>query len=330
MLLHEDSSFACYSLPGSTNFELIQGEILKLPICELPHESGFLIAEFENNRQAYFLSCSTKKTNPTFTFDATHNFNMVNITESNYLDLCKDYITYCQLNLSKIVLSRIKTIPVSLRADRLFHAFKNAYPNAFVYLINSPEFGTWIGATPEILLKRKFNQYTTIALAGTKPLIGNTQWTSKEKNEQQLVTDFILDELKNLKIEASSVGPTTVNAGNLQHICTHLDFKTETERCKIINALHPTPAVCGLPPREAKEKIMTSELHSRELYTGFLGPINFDNKDHLYVNLRCLKANNKQLHIYAGGGITADSNPMDEWNETELKVQTLLGVIEKL
>jgi isochorismate synthase len=330
MVFHEDTSFACFSLPGSTNFELIQGKILKLPICELPTEYGFLIAEFENNRQAYFLSCLSRKTNPTFQFNVIQDFKSVNITEANYLDLCKDYINECHLNLNKIVLSRIKTIPSSLKADQLFHALRNAYPEAFVYLINSPEFGTWIGATPETLLKRKFDQYSTIALAGTKPLQGNTEWTPKEKNEQQLVTDFIIDELIKLKIDVNSVGPSTVNAGNLQHICTQIDFKTETERCKIINALHPTPAVCGLPPLEAKEKILTSEQHSRELYTGFLGPINSNNTDHLFVNLRCLKANNKQLHIYAGGGITADSNPRDEWNETELKVQTLLGVIEKM
>lgn len=330
MLLIAENNFACYSLPGSTNFELIQGKVTKLPITELPNSKGFLIAEFANNSQAYFISSETQHTNPNFKFDATSGPKTINSSKSTYLRLCDDYINLCQLNLDKIVLSRIKTIPYLLNTENLFHAFRKTYPNAFVYLINSPEFGTWIGATPEVLLKRNVNKYVTMALAGTKKATDKTTWSRKEENEQQLVSDFITQKMNQLKIDVNSIGPSAVTAGNVQHLCTEFNFTTKIERGKIINALHPTPAVCGLPPKEAKEKLLTSEPHSRELYTGFLGPINFDNTDFLFVNLRCLKANQKKLHLFAGGGITSDSQSINEWEETELKMETLLGVIEKL
>ena len=98
-----------------------------------------------------------------------------------------------------------------------------------------------------------------------------------------------------------------------------------------VSSLHPTPAVCGLPMKAAKDFIIKNEGYNREFYTGFLGALNFENeKTELFVNLRCMQyVENKKLALYVGGGITKDSNATLEWDETENKTKTMLDVLTK-
>ncbi len=96
---------------------------------------------------------------------------------------------------------------------------------------------------------------------------------------------------------------------------------------EFISALHPTPAVCGLPKERALELIYKTEMHNREYYAGYCGPINYQGKTDLFVNLRCMKILPDKLALYIGGGLTAKSDPEKEWEETVLKANTLLSVI---
>ncbi|MAB58387.1 MAG: hypothetical protein CL524_12710 [Aequorivita sp.] len=97
---------------------------------------------------------------------------------------------------------------------------------------------------------------------------------------------------------------------------------------KIAAALHPTPAVCGRPQKFAKEFILQNEGYNREFYTGFLGPVNENGASaSLMVNLRCMKIENNTARIFVGGGITIGSQPADEWQETQNKMQTMLQVL---
>jgi isochorismate synthase len=81
---------------------------------------------------------------------------------------------------------------------------------------------------------------------------------------------------------------------------------------------------------KAMDDIRQTEKHSREYYTGFLGPTGIDDLMQLYVNLRCMKILDDRCVLYIGGGITQDSVPEDEWEETEIKADTLLSVLEQI
>jgi isochorismate synthase len=96
---------------------------------------------------------------------------------------------------------------------------------------------------------------------------------------------------------------------------------------ELVEALHPTPAVAGQPKDEAIRYIKELEPHDREYYTGFLGPVTKDREMDLFVNLRCMKVTPEFLALYVGGGITLDSDPADEWEETRLKAESLLQIL---
>ncbi len=91
--------------------------------------------------------------------------------------------------------------------------------------------------------------------------------------------------------------------------------------------MHPTPAVAGQPKEEAICYIKQLEPHDRDYYTGFLGPIRPHGETDLFVNLRCMKICPEYISLYVGGGITLESDPAEEWNETQLKAQSLLKIM---
>ena len=88
--------------------------------------------------------------------------------------------------------------------------------------------------------------------------------------------------------------------------------------------IHPTPAVCGVPTIEALKKIKHIELHDRALYAGIIGVVDEENAN-LYVNLRCAQFTQGKAHLYVGGGLTSQSDPEAEWEETERKALTLIN-----
>ena len=95
----------------------------------------------------------------------------------------------------------------------------------------------------------------------------------------------------------------------------------------MLELLNPTSAVCGMPLQPALDFIKKHEKYDRELYAGFLGPINISGYTHLFVNLRCMKIMGNTGRFYAGAGITEDSNPEKEFEETQLKMQTLKRIV---
>jgi isochorismate synthase len=199
-----------------------------------------------------------------------------------------------------------------------------------VYCWFHPKVGLWMGATPELLCKVKNTHFSTMSLAGTQKVIEHEKvyWTEKEKVEQQLVTDYIVNELKlevkNLKIS----NPSDVKAGHLWHIKTDIEGEiTNKDSLKrIVKKLHPTPAVCGISKEKAKEFIFNNENYNRAFYTGYLGEINVNQSSDLYVNLRCMQVSENEISIYVGGGITHDSLPEKEWEETVAKANTMKNV----
>lgn len=239
---------------------------------------------------------------------------------------------------TKVVLSRKEILEVPhFDLVTVFTRLIQRFPTVFCYCWYHPKIGLWMGATPERLLKASRKKFCTMALAGTQSFNGTTDvvWEQKEIEEQQFVTDFILENLKGLTSEVAVSSPYTVQAGNVLHIKTDIEgvINKTSQLNQVVSVLHPTPAVCGLPKENAKEFILTNESYDREYYTGFLGELNKKDfaetkqKSDLYVNLRCMQIKEQQAHLYMGCGITKESIPEKEWNESVNKSMTMKSVL---
>ena len=248
--------------------------------------------------------------------------------------------------VQKVVLSRTKnvTLPDTFEVIEAFQKLCIAYPNAFVSLVYLPEYQCfWLGATPETLVSMDKNgKFRTMSLAGTQSAVGTNgenllageiRWSHKEIEEQAFVSRYIIECFKKIRLrEYHESGPKTVQAGNLMHLRT--DYMVDTKEVNfpqlgtvMLELLHPTSAVCGMPKVPALRIIAEQELHDREFYSGFLGPVNVQEESHLFVNLRTMKIAGNDATFYAGCGITEDSNPVKEWYETEMKIETLMRVV---
>ncbi|KIA88214.1 chorismate-binding protein [Kaistella jeonii] len=247
--------------------------------------------------------------------------------QPKYQEKLVEVIDFIKINdLSKLVISRRKLLNFNGSKINLSETFLNlceAYPNAFVYFFIK-DGKCWLGAFSEVLGKfnKKTSQFETMSLAGTIPV--NEDWTSKEIEEQQPVTDFIHDVLKEFSEEIEQSETYDHISGNIKHLRTDFKVKIKAENLeKIISELHPTPAVCGIPKDFCKNAIRQFEKHSRNLYAGY---IRVETEDYIqyFVNLRCAEFFKNAALIYVGGGITADSSVEKEWNETELKAEAIL------
>lgn len=263
-------------------------------------------------------------------------FNTIEETialKENHIAIVQKAINFIKSNnAQKIVLSRKETLEFeNLNVLNTFKKMLKAYKNAFVYVWFHPQIGLWMGATPEKLLSVKKGKFKTMALAGTQKYLGTTNivWQNKEKQEQQYVTDFMAENLKKSVESVEVTTPFTVQAGNLLHIRTDFSGKLKSADSleNLINLLHPTPAVCGLPKAVAKAFILENEGYDRAYYSGFLGELNSNESTNLFVNLRCMQLENNSVSIYVGGGITADSLPENEWEETVSKSEVMKKVL---
>jgi isochorismate synthase len=244
-------------------------------------------------------------------------------------------------HVEKVVASRTKTVDLPLGFDivNAFQKLSASYPNTLVSFVSSPETGSWLGASPEVLVRVEDKTiFRTVALAGTQPYregtpLKSVAWTQKEIEEQALVERYIISCFKKIRLrEYEEHGPKTVVAGNLMHLKS--DFTVDMKATNfpqlgsvMLQLLHPTSAVCGMPLEPSLEFLKKQERYDRQFYSGFLGPVNFNNNIDIFVNLRCMQLHNEKATLYAGAGITIDSIPEHEWTETEMKLETLMGVV---
>ena len=235
----------------------------------------------------------------------------------------------------KVVLSRQEIIDnPNFDLNAVFERLLHNYPSALVYCFYHPKVGLWLGATPEVLIKTRGTAFETIALAGTQKITDAQpiHWKAKEKQEQELVTNYIVSQLAQYceQIEVSS--PYTIQAGTISHIRTDIKgiLKKEKSLQQIISLLHPTPAVCGLPMANAKKFILENEAYNRSFYTGFLGELNIDFCSNLFVNLRCMQVVRQNIILYMGCGITSGSIPENEWEESVNKSITMKNVLKSV
>lgn len=369
-LTNEKNSFSMWRMPETQEVFLLVSEFGPRQLATLDVESakpGFAIAPFLPHQPKYFLEADylyrftrgelqvkgrfgwekkeialnedDKSTNQVF----LHFHNPEHHPTEDYPALVAAGVEQIKSGvLEKVVPARKQVIHFSAPQDwtAVFFKLAERYPHALVTLCSTPETGTWVGATPELLIRQDGNdQFKTVALAGTKPFDGGTDlktvaWTQKEIEEQAMVSRYIINCFKKIRVrEFDEHGPRTVQAGNLLHLKT--EFTVDTRAINfpqlasvMLNLLHPTSAVCGMPLTEALHFLAEREGMDRELYGGYWGPVNIDNETNLFVNLRCMKVSEKSATLFAGAGVTLDSIPEAEWKETVWKMNTLLNVIQ--
>lgn len=244
----------------------------------------------------------------------------------------------------KIVASRAIRIDCRVDLTDTFQSLCDAYPMAFVFMFSTTQTGTWIGASPELLLSKKGQKVSTMSLAGTRPAGTEGDWDIKNREEQEMVTDFISDMLSEYCSAIAYSKEYTREAGNVEHICTEITatlsdaaLKDDTGGKESLKALEgilcrlsPTPAVCGSDREQSMRIIRETEHHDREMYGGFCGPCSLHEETAFFVNLRSAKCSAEAVCVFAGGGITRRSDPDAEWEETEIKSQTMIRNLKKL
>ncbi len=352
LLLSKGVSFAAYRLPNEQKVCFIvqnDNTVKEIEFDALDNVKGFVAAPFLSyrTRKFYFISpdivfCSgefaavKKELENINKHHIEFNVKNTETEKKSYLKQAKKIISRIRSGeVKKVVLSRYFSVAFDKKqTSAFFYGLAADYPDAFVYLLYIPKAGLWTGASPETLLTKKGNRFETMALAGTQLYSENLKWGDKETEEQQYVVDFVEDVLKSINVSGYEKSqPDTIRAGKLAHLRTVFKIDTEAlkEKAGITAALlHPTPAVGGLPQKEACNVIQETENHNRRLYTGFLGPWNLNENSWLFVNLRCAEIHDDAIGLYVGGGLTAGSEPEKEWQETVNKSKTMLSVVKKL
>jgi len=242
--------------------------------------------------------------------------------------------------IEKVVLSRKVELKLSgePNIDDLIDSLKKDYPTCYIFIFHKGK-SSFFGATPEKLAKFTDGKIEIDALAGSAP-------RGKNPDEDLMLENKLLADRKNLNehnivVEhiKNSISGITNNLNldthygikklaNIQHLWSKFsaELKNSSSIFSIIKELYPTPAICGFPKDTALHLIKRVEGYKRGLYSGVIGWFNFENDGDFAVALRsALYANNK-LYVYAGSGIVENSNPEEEYKETELKLNTILSL----
>lgn len=345
-LIKHDTCFAIYRLPGEQEPHFVMqatgSPSLLHDIEELNGQYGFVIAPFKITATSPLLvihpDCTNLSEINTEFVDKKPEKDVAKKrtkdTEVDYNSLFEQFHEpILKGDVKKLVLSRNKTMKRedTFSPGRSFFRAAEKYIHSFVYLFHTPQSGTWLGSTPEILLAGSENGWQTVSLAGTRfPNSGNVSWDDKNLREQHLVTSYILKQLTSFQITPEINGPYTVKAGNLAHLRTDFSFSLpdKPKTGTLLKMLHPTPAVSGLPKEKAYQFILEHEGYDRRYYTGFLGMIDPLAETNLYVNLRCMQIERDSLTLFAGSGLLSSSTCRDEWKETEQKLKTMASIVK--
>lgn len=348
-LFQNNSPFAVYRLPEENNICLIIPESVRTlnSLYDIDENRGFVMAPFDvdGGEHDIIQLCSEKYS--TFALgdrdmsDLPVNEGRILKNLGNMLCSRQDYAaTFSVFKgaidkgiFQKLVLARCRSfeMPDIKELILMFLRAVEKYVSSFVYMCFVPGNGIWLGATPEVLIENKGKTWRTVALAGTQPLSDWLEygvWSEKNIEEQAYVVDFISSLLDKLGLEYTKGDTETVTAGNVVHLRNVFSFNIPdgTLLGSVLEGLHPTPAMCGLPKNKAKSFIIANENLDRKYYSGFAGPVGFNGENNLYVNIRCLHADGGIMNIYAGGGILPESELESEYDETERKMRTLLDI----
>ena len=349
-LIHSNYSFAIYRLPWTDECTFIlqtNGEAEALDeITALNGKQGFVIAPFRiSEKLPLMLIHPNLQVTGWNAIDQSLDYlkDIQTVTQpertskkpEEYQEVFNRFILSLQKNkFRKLVLSRPETHLLTEEFSPLTAFVKacNSYPRMMIYLCHTPQTGTWLGSTPEIILSGQEKNWHTVALAGTMPMQGETipdTWSDKNKEEQAMVAEYIRKTIKKFGNKIEEKGPYTARAGQLVHLKSDFHFLLKDTKSlgNLLKELHPTPAVCGLPKTESYNFITEHEGYDRKYYSGFIGWLEPDGQTDLYVNLRCMEIHEKEATLYAGGGILSSSDMTSEFEETKEKMKTMKNII---
>ncbi|MDR1881039.1 MAG: isochorismate synthase [Tannerellaceae bacterium] len=345
-LIRQNRSFAMYRIPGEEDCHFLMQEEGEVDVLydmeELNGQTGFVIAPFEASascpvvvirpdRWSIPLPAGEEERNhaaahrPPAGWDLSEAKAAYGAYFSTFIEPLKEK------RFEKLVLSRSVTIgrEAGFSPATAFSYACKRYIRSYVYLCHTPQTGTWIGSTPEILLSGSGNDWHTVALAGTQRVRNGElprTWNDKNLIEQMLVTAYVRKQLTHFQASPTEKGPYTVQAGELAHLKTDFRFALSgNDRLgSLLKLLHPTPAISGIPKEEAFGFILRNEAYDRRYYAGFIGWLNPGGRSDIYVNLRCMQVTDQAFTLYAGGGLLPMSTVDEEWQELEDKLQTML------
>ncbi len=346
--------FVVFRSPASMKVTLLWQENTTLHTFDAEKSNGFVFAPFLHNRPAYVIpnSHSMEYIMGTAALDIEVASNIsssettprphkdIQLATKKHQSLVAAAIKKIKVSeFEKVVLARKESISFDLDPMQTLSKLLVRYETAFCYWFFHPELGSWQGATPELLLKLDSSSLQTVSLAGTRKYdpFRSVEWSEKEYHEQRLVTDQMLSRLQGLGLSPVASETFNARAGNLWHLKTNIEtyITAHVPLLSLIEALHPSAAICGLPREKALEFIEENEGFDRQFYAGYLGMINHrasaegqkNTEAELYVNLRCMSIEGTVANVFIGSGITTDSNPLKEWEETVHKAQTMTQVL---
>ncbi|WP_435147382.1 isochorismate synthase [Halobaculum sp. P14] len=244
--------------------------------------------------------------------------------------------------LRKVVLATALDVDLETPVDipDALERLRRTYPDCYRFLVQPTGAAGFFGAPPEQLVERDGRTVRTEALAGSMPR-GETPEADAEharslldsekiQHEQRVVAETICEQL-------STYGDVTEGEqglrklSNIQHLRTPIEatLHEDTHVLTLVEALHPTPAVGGLPLEEALATIRATETFDRGWYAAPVGWFDADGDGEFAVGIRSGLAGDTSATLFAGNGIVADSDPADEWDELQPKVRPILDELER-
>jgi isochorismate synthase len=243
--------------------------------------------------------------------------------------------------LEKVVLAREVRVeaPAALDAAAIFGAVRDLFPSCFCFCAGSPE-AAFLGASPELLVRRRGAGAATVALAGSTrrsadPAVDDHLGeqllrSPKNRREHEVVVRRIERRLRpsSVWVEAEAE-PMVVKVANIQHLATpiHAQLTDPRSALELAGLLHPTPAVGGEPHDAAVALIEELEGLDRGWYAGPVGWMDAAEDGEVCVAIRSALLRDRTAHLYVGNGIVGDSDPEAELAETELKLDALLPLL---
>ena len=228
------------------------------------------------------------------------------------------------------------TRPQPFRREIALPRLRSRYPDCYIFSFSGEADSHFIGASPERLLSIRQGRLVTDALAGSAPrgqtpdhdrALGQQLLKNpKEQQEHQLVLDFIVERLEAEGLNPCySTPPGLLRLSNIQHLHTPIcaEVSPQMSPLRLVECLHPTPAVAGVPMTAACDRIRDSENCDRGLYAAPLGWIDPAGNSEFIVGIRSALIQKNQARLFAGAGIVANSDPNQELAEIQLKLQAL-------
>jgi isochorismate synthase len=240
--------------------------------------------------------------------------------------------------LEKVVLAREVRVEADAPIDtvEVLRRLRAAYPSAYVFAVDG-----FIGASPELLVSRAGDIVRSHPMAGTTPRTGDPATdaqlaasllsSTKDRAEHQITIDTVLDALLPFcSYVDSEPEPSIVTLANVQHLASLCEGRLSSPPASVlalVDALHPTPAVCGFPRPAALAEIDRLEGFDRGRYAGTVGWVDRHGNGRFAVSIRCADVDGTVARLVAGNGIVADSDPRTELAETRAKLNALLSAI---